>query len=182
MNRTRRSCLSPLSPLLLLLGLLLLVGAPAIACAPAADGSHSTAPPPPPGLVDLSPKQATPPEAKDPDDAAVQKAGQEYLDLLVEISPETATALGLHKNDAELDDRTIAGFDKAVDREEAMLEVARRSASRRRTLSAAGRTDLAMLIGALEVDIRTKRVQRPLQRQPDIYASPAQRDLLDDRA
>jgi uncharacterized protein (DUF885 family) len=169
-NSTRRSCFSPLSSLFLLLGLV----APAIACAPAADGSHSVAPPPPPkGLIDLSAdrKPAVPPPPSDPDDAAVQRAGQEYLDLLVEISPESATALGLHKNDAELDDRTVAGFDKAVDREEAML---RSLKERFKTpkLSPAGRTDLTMLIGALEVDIRTKRVQRPLQRQPDIYASP----------
>jgi uncharacterized protein (DUF885 family) len=109
--------------------------------------------------------------AKDADDAAIQKAGQEYLDLLVEISPETATSLGLHKNDAELDDRTTAGFDKAVDREEAML-VALRERFKAPRASAAARTDLAMLVGALEVDIRTKRVQRPLQRQPDLYASP----------
>lgn len=169
MNRTRRSCLSPLSSLLLLI---LGLGAPAIGCAPAADGSHATAPPPPPrALVDLSPKQATPSEPKDPDDAAVQKAAQEYLDLLVDISPESATALGLHKNDAELDDRTASGFDKAVDREEAMLK-SLKERFKAPKLSPAGRTDLTMLIGALEVDIRTKRVQRPLQRQPDIYASP----------
>ena len=173
MNRTRRSCLSPRKSLFLLLAILAIL-APAIACAPAADGSHPTAPPPPPNaLVDLPPKRAAPPppQPADPDDAAVQKAGQEYLDLLVEIAPESATALGLHKNDAELDDRTIAGFDKAVDREEAMLK-SLKERFRTPKLSPAGRTDLTMLIGALEVDIRTKRVQRPLQRQPDIYASP----------
>ena len=153
---------------------MLAVLAPAIACAPAADGKHSAAPPPPPkGLVDLSTnrKQATAaPQAPDDDDA-VQKAGQEYLDLLVDISPETATSLGLHKNDAELDDRTTTGFDKAVDREEVMLK-SLKDRFKDAKLSPAGRTDLTMLVGALEVDIRTKRVQRPLQRQPDIYASP----------
>lgn len=105
------------------------------------------------------------------DDAAVQKAAQDYLDLLVEISPETATSLGLHKNDAELDDRTITGHDKATAREEAMLR-SLKERFKTNKLSASGRTDLAMLIGALEVSVRTKRVQRPLQRQPDIYASP----------
>ena len=109
--------------------------------------------------------------AKNADDAEVQRAGQEYLDLLVEISPETATQLGLHKNDADLDDRTTTGFDKAVDREEAMLKSLKERFKAPR-LSSSARTDLAMLVGALEVDIRTKRVQRPLQRQPDIYASP----------
>ncbi len=161
MNRPRPSFLSPLFPLLLSL----------IACAPAADGSHPAAPPraaktlveqrPPPKLED----------AKDPDEAAVQKAGQEYLDLLVEVSPEAGTSLGLHKNDAELDDRTTAGFDKNVDREEAMLK-SLKERFKTPLASAAAKTDLAMLIGVLEVDIRTKRVQRPLQRQPDLYVSP----------
>jgi uncharacterized protein (DUF885 family) len=109
--------------------------------------------------------------AKDPDDAAIQRAGQEYLDLVVEISPETATELGVHKNDTELDDRTTAGHDKAVDREEAMLKSLKERFKAPRA-SAAAKTDLAMLVGALEVDIRTKRVQRPLQREPALYVSP----------
>ena len=144
-----------------------------VACAPAADGSHPAAAgaQPTKKLIDPSPPTTQAEEAKDPDDAAVQKAGQEYLDLLVDISPETATSLGLHKNDAELDDRTTAGHDKAVEREKAMLDSLKERFKAPR-LSASGRTDLTMLVGALEVDIRTKRVQRPLQRQPDIYASP----------
>jgi uncharacterized protein (DUF885 family) len=39
-------------------------------------------------------------------------------------------------------------------------------------LSASGKTDLAMLIGALETDVRRKRVERPLQRQPGVYTEP----------
>jgi uncharacterized protein (DUF885 family) len=168
-KRTRPSSLSAPSSFLVTLALLV---APAIACAPAADGSHPTAPPHPAKAIVVSDAPATKSvESKDPDDAAVQKAAQEYLDLLVEISPETATSLGLHKNDAELDDRTIAGHDKAVDREEAMLKALKERFKTPR-LSASGRTDLAMLVGALEVDVRTKRVQRPLQRHPDVYASP----------
>jgi uncharacterized protein (DUF885 family) len=164
-KRTRPSSLSSLAPLLLVFVTLV------VACAPAADGSHPTAPPRAKAVGDVSPSTSKNEETKDPDDASVQKAAQEYLDLLVEIAPETATALGLHKNDAELDDRTTAGFDKAVDREKAMLD-SLKERFKTPKLSPAGRTDLAMLLGALEVDIRTKRVQRPLQRQPDIYASP----------
>lgn len=103
----------------------------------------------------------------------MQRAGQEYLDLLVEISPETATSLGLHKNDAELDDRTTTGFDKAVDREQALLE-SLRERFKSAQLSPSARTDLTMLMGTLEVDIRRKRVERPLQRHPDVYATPLQ--------
>ena len=158
----------PRPSFLLVLFLLLLT---LIACAPASDGAHPVNPPPP----SKTPVELTPPpktaETKDPDDPAIQKAGQDYLDLLVEISPEAATALGLHKNDAQLDDRTTGGFDGGVDREDAMLKSLKERFKRPRA-SPAAKTDLAMLIGVLEVDIRTKRVQRPLQRQPDLYVSP----------
>jgi uncharacterized protein (DUF885 family) len=141
------------------------------ACAPASDGGHPSAPPRAAlTVVDLSPRKSSEPP-KDPDDAAVQKAAQEYLELVLETSPETATSLGLHANDAELDDRTIAGHDRAVAREEALVKTLRERFETAR-LSAAGRTDLTMLLGALEVSIRTKRAQKPLQRQPDIYVSP----------
>lgn len=148
------------------------------ACAPAADSSHAA---PPrnqraPALGIFATTTSPSPKVEDPktaDDPAVQKAGQEYLDLLVEISPETATSLGLHKNDAELDDRTTAGFDKAVDREQALLE-SLRERFKSAQLSPSARTDLTMLMGTLEVDIRKKRVERPLQRHPDLYATPLQ--------
>jgi uncharacterized protein (DUF885 family) len=167
-KRTRRSPFSSLARLSTILALLVL----AVACSPGADGAHPAMPPgPTKKLVEPPTSLVKADEPRDPDDAAVQKAAQEYLDLLVEISPETATSLGLHKNDAELDDRTTAGFDKAVDREKAMLD-ALKERFKSPKLSASGRTDLQMLQGALEVDIRTKRVQRPLQRQPDIYAAP----------
>jgi uncharacterized protein (DUF885 family) len=159
-KRPRPSFLPSLAPLILTL----------LACAPASDGSHPVAPPRPPiALVGSS----TPPAevAKDPDDAAIQKAGQEYLDLIVEISPEKGTELGLHKNDAELDDRTTEGHDRGVDREEVMLKALKERFKAPRA-GAGAKTDLAMLIGALEVDIRKKRVQRPLQREPSLYVSP----------
>lgn len=113
----------------------------------------------------------TAPPPEDPDDAAIAKAAQDYLDLLVDISPEAGTALGLHKNDALLDDRTVVGEDTAVDREEAMAKALRARFGSPRA-SASAKTDLAMLIGALEVDVRLRRVQRRLQRMPDLYASP----------
>ena len=158
----------PRPPFLLPLALLLFTS---LACTPASDGARPVAPtassdrPAEPGPT------TRPAEVADPDDAAIQRAGQEYLDLLVEISPETATSLGLHKNDAELDDRTIAGHDRGVEREEVMLK-ALKERFKTPKASAAARTDLAMLIGTLYVDIRTKRVQRPLQRQPNLYVSP----------
>jgi hypothetical protein len=140
-----------------------------VACSPAA-GSPSA--PIPTSTAPSAPTAATPtPGAEGNDDAAVAKAGQEFLDLFVEISPEQATALGLHASDALLDDRTIAGQDKNVDREEAMAK-ALRERFKNPKLSASGKTDLAMLIGALETDVRRKRVERPLQRQPGVYTEP----------
>jgi uncharacterized protein (DUF885 family) len=145
------------------------------ACSPATDASRAKAPPPTPSaharnastvMAAVGPK----PDAN-PDDAAIAKAAEDYLELLVELSPESGTALGLHKNDAELDDRTIVGEDRATEREEAMLRALKERFKAPRA-SPSARTDIAMLIGALEVDIRVKRVQRPLQRMPDVYASP----------
>lgn len=143
------------------------------ACSPAAA--------PPASTVAAAPSTTTAPagsgvsaraaKADENDDAAIAAAGQQYLDLLVEIMPEEATALGLHKNDGLLDDRTIAGFDKAVDREEAMAKALRERFESPRA-SASAKTDLAMLIGALETDVRRKRVERPLQRQPGVYTEP----------
>jgi uncharacterized protein (DUF885 family) len=147
----------------------------AVACSPAP--SRPTTPSPvtrtDAGVHEATsaPVTAPPPPAANADDAAIAKAEQDYLDLLVDISPETATSLGLHKNDALLDDRTVSGEDKAVDREEAMAK-ALRERFKTPHASAAARTDLTMLIGALEVDVRVRRVQRRLQRMPDLYASP----------
>jgi len=135
-------------------------------CGPADSGTPLRAPAP--SASASRPAAAVTPEA---DDAAVQKAGEEYLALLLDVSPETATTLGLHARDAELDDRTAAAHENALAREEAFARsLTARFATAR--LTPAGKTDLAMLVGALEVDVRVKRAQRPLQRDPSLYASP----------
>jgi len=111
------------------------------------------------------------PKEEYPDDEEIAKAGRRFLDLLVEVHPEKATALGLHARDHELDDRTIVGSDHATEREAAFLKsLEERFASPR--ASAAAKTDLAMLIGHLRCHVRIERVQRPLQRQPDVYLEP----------
>ena len=141
-----------------------------IACGgPAPPPAAATPPPasPPPG----APAESRQGADRYPDDVAIAKAGEEYLDLLAEIHPEAATALGLHQHDAELDDRSVAGHDQGTDRQEALLRSIE-DRLRRPRASARGRTDLAMLVGALRCDIRKKRVQRPLQRKPDVYVEP----------
>lgn len=128
---------------------------PAAASAPAPAASHAAA------------ARAEPSN----DDRLVTQAGQEFLDVFVDVHPEDATALGLHQRDGELEDRTIEGHDKATDREEALLAaIERRLAAAR--LSSAAKTDAALLVGWLKCDIRRRRVQRPLQRKPDVYLEP----------
>ncbi len=105
------------------------------------------------------------------DDAAIAKAGEEYLQLFAEIHPEDATALGLHEHDAELEDRSIVGHDKAIESEVALLESLEKRFQSPKA-SPAAKTDLAMLLGALRCDIRKSRVLRPLQRKPDVYVEP----------
>lgn len=152
------------------IALFALVSATSFACSPAAPNPETPTTKP---TASASATAPVPPTAKaeENDDAAVARAGQEYLDLLIEIMPEQATALGLHKNDALLEDRTIAGHDKNVEREEAMAK-ALRERFKNPKLSPSARTDLALLLGALETDVRKKRVQRPLQRQPGVYTEP----------
>ena len=112
-----------------------------------------------------------------PDDPAIAEAGRRYVELLVAISPETATSLGLHARDAELDDRSARGHEEALAREEAMLRALEARFAHPRA-SAAARTDLALVMGALRADVRRKRLQRPLERQPDLYASPLEAIFL----
>lgn len=105
------------------------------------------------------------------DDDAIARAGQAYVDLLVQISPETATQLGLHARDTELDDRSLAGFERDLAREQAMLDdLTKRFAHPNASL--ASRTDLSILEHSLLVDIRSKRENKPLERRPDVYTNP----------
>lgn len=153
------------TPSLLVVAPLLALG---IACGPSG-GSPAASP-----AVASAPPAATSKETTNdelPDDAAIAKAGEEYLELFADIHPEDATALGLHQHDGELDDRSITGHDKNVEREEALLASLERRFARPKA-SASAKTDLELLLGALRCDIRKKRVLRPLQRKPDVYVEP----------
>ncbi|MEO8876644.1 MAG: DUF885 domain-containing protein, partial [Polyangiaceae bacterium] len=96
---------------------------------------------------------------------------QAYLDMLVEISPESATGLGIHMHDGELDDRTVDGFEKATTREDVMLQALNKQFAHP-NLSLRAKTDLDILRHTLAVDVRVRRELRQLQSQPDIYCSP----------
>jgi uncharacterized protein (DUF885 family) len=118
-----------------------------------------------------APSGATPTPTPASDDEAIAKAGKDYLALLEAHSPEHATALGLHGHDSELDDRSLAAFEKSIADEEAMLARLKRELAHPHA-SRAARTDLAILLHSLEVDIRSKRDLRPLERNPTLYTSP----------
>jgi uncharacterized protein (DUF885 family) len=106
-----------------------------------------------------------------PDDEAIDRAAAEYLDLLVAISPETATQLGNHSRDTELDGYTRDEEEATLRREEALLaELRARFPSPR--ASRAKKTDLALLESALAVDVRVRRAVKPLERKPDAYTDP----------
>lgn len=123
------------------------------------------------GVACSARQPASPQIERAADDADVSRAAEAYVALLVETSPETATALGLHGRDTELDARSAAGFEKALAAEEKMLADLRARITSP-TLSRQGRTDLAILVSALSVDVRLKRETRPLERLPELYTSP----------
>src|SRR5690348_6746774 len=80
------------------------------------------APPPPPVMNGPKPiiHDTEPTPAFNADDAAIDKAAQAYVDLVLDISPESATGLGLHAKDGLLDDRSLDGFEASTKKEEAM--------------------------------------------------------------
>jgi uncharacterized protein (DUF885 family) len=129
-------------------------------------------PPPAPAPVPTSPPApvASPlPDTRD--DAAIARAAQDYVALVVAISPETATALGDHSRDTELDTYTRDGEAADLRREEAMLSDLRARFPAPHA-SLAARTDLALVESALAVDVRARRAEKPLERNPTAYTDP----------
>jgi uncharacterized protein (DUF885 family) len=119
------------------------------------------------------PGGAGPTSPPSPEDAEVAKACEAYIALIVAIDPETATTLGLHARDSELEDRTLEGFEEARRREEAMLADVRAAFVGKSTqLSAAARIDLELLEHTLDVRSRLARKVAPLERDPTSYTRP----------
>jgi uncharacterized protein (DUF885 family) len=105
------------------------------------------------------------------DDAAIAQATQDYIKLVVSISPETGTALGDHSRDSDLDAYTLDGDAAGVAKEQAMLDdLHARLGSPRASRTA--RTDLELIESALGVDIRLRHDLKPLQRNPTEYIAP----------
>jgi uncharacterized protein (DUF885 family) len=141
-------------------------GSPTPAAAPA--------PPPAPPSAASPPApapSAAPSPAANEDDPAVDDAERAYLDLRVALSPESATGLGLHTRDAELDDYTLAGFEDGLKRREAML-AALQTRFRAPHVSLAKKIDLELVEHHLEVSLRSDRDTKPLVRNPEEYLRP----------
>ena len=141
----------------------------------------ASSPPPAPAVVAAPPAAtaavapaSTPPAAGSPaastdaDDAAVDQAAQAYVDLVVALSPETATRIGLHTRDGELDDYTRAGFDEALKREDAMLS-SLQARFQSPHLSVGKKVDLELLEHSLAVSLRRSRDLKPRFRDPQAY-------------
>lgn len=109
--------------------------------------------------------------AAQPDDAEIARAGDKWLELIVDIAPESASTLGLHAGDGRLNDRTAEGYLRAADKEQAMLDELKSRFAHPRA-SRAELTDLALLEHSLEVDVRLRRDVRAFERQPDFYTQP----------
>lgn len=96
------------------------------------------------------------------------KLADAYLALVEKASPETATQLGHHHADRELDDRSVAAEHRRLDAEKTLLDELRAA----KPATPEERTDLALLVSELDVDLARTRWERPLARRPDLYASP----------
>lgn len=146
----------------------------ALLLAACADTPPPVAPPsaPEPAPVPLpAPAPVPSPVADTSDDAAIAVAAKDYVALVIAISPETATALGDHSRDTELDTYTRDGEAADLRREEAMLgDLRARFPSPHASLAA--RTDLALVESALAVDVRARRAEKPLERNPTSYTDP----------
>lgn len=139
------------------------------ACGPKSDGTRP-ATPAASASTTTSTGTSTTQSPASADDAAIDKAAKQYLDLLVELYPENATFLGIHTQDGELNPYVIASLDKAIDREAKLLEDLKGVSTEKASKSA--RTDLELVRGQIELDVRTARVERPLQRNPTMYCKP----------
>jgi uncharacterized protein (DUF885 family) len=144
----------------------LLVLAATVACSPATPKAPATTAPAP-----ATTAAATATVAPDkPDTGRADALAKDYLAHVVSASPETATQLGIHSRDAELDDRSPAHLEADAKERARLLGVARDLKTA--NLPRAAATDVELVESALEVEERRWRDIRPHERQPSLYASP----------
>jgi len=93
----------------------------------------------------------------------------DYLDFLFRASPSTATALGDHRRDAELDDVRAEAIDEREAGLATFLDRMPREIDRAR-LGVAGRADYDILRNEIEAGLFTLRKLRPFERDPMTYS------------
>ncbi|MFO0678699.1 MAG: DUF885 domain-containing protein [Polyangiaceae bacterium] len=134
------------------------------------EGARGTGPGPTESVVLAS---APRPPAAPVDESWVDAAVDRYVKTLTGCSPETATSLGLHDDDARLDDRSPEAEAKCLEVfEEILRGVEVRAASAGDTLSARRRIDVDLLRGVLRVRLRATRERKPLVLLPTTYTEP----------
>ncbi len=106
------------------------------------------------------------------DDEAIEAAERDYFKMIVEESPETATALGVHESEDRLDDYSAHGFEAHQARLRKMLDDLHTRFHPGTQASLVHQTDLKLLEGSLIVQARGFALRRPDQTQPDVYLSP----------
>ena len=105
-----------------------------------------------------------------PEDQKLEQVFEDYLTLLFRFSPSTATELGFHALDGELDDLSAASL---AARETGLTAVLSRLAAELdpTTLSSAGRADLGILRNEVESALFSLRELKPFERDPLVYAN-----------
>jgi uncharacterized protein (DUF885 family) len=113
--------------------------------------------------------QKTTPTSPSPDIALAQLADQYFEQVYFHYNPTSATVLGLHEYDAQLDDYSRS----AVDREIVDLNrfEARFSAIQPSELDLTSQGDLALLLGSIHSSLLSLNTLRPWEKDPDIYSS-----------
>ena len=101
---------------------------------------------------------------------SLQALADEYLDqFFLPEQPTEATQLGVHRYDDQLEDYTLAGVTRRVARLQSFEQ-------RLRTIDPAGLSqwqagDRAVLLANVQSSLLTLQQIRPLQQQPDVYAT-----------
>jgi uncharacterized protein (DUF885 family) len=105
--------------------------------------------------------------AVSPENAKFEALARRYVDALLVRSPETATKLGDHRNDARLDDYTQEGVRRDIEADKAALgEISQIDA---RALSPEDSVDLRILRNRLEAQVYARETLREWEWNPRHY-------------
>lgn len=105
--------------------------------------------------------------AADTADSRFAALAARYIDELARLSPVSATTLGDHRFDAELDDLSAAGRNRRLAASRALLKAA--EALQPASLSRDNQVDLALLKNQLRYDIWTAEVLQSWAWDPQVY-------------